>query len=304
MQDKNPQPNNLKDNILARIEAEAISPYARWVWLVREYAVWVLWGMSVLFGALSVAVLIFASMHAGYAFYEATHDSALTFFVSVLPYVWVFILLIMSGLAYLNIRATKRGYRYQLAHIVLSSFALSIIGGVFLHAAGIGQSLDNHLGRVMPLYLSQEEKEQRLWQQPEHGRLVGKISTKDTTGEWIVFTDINAGEWVVVTDDLYEQDIHLLERGTLVRVMGLVSSSTPGQIHGCGVLPWMFANDMPLSEVSQEHKAFAERMYAHKDRVKSREAAVQERVYGERAMGRCADMPVVERIRTGKRIEH
>lgn len=289
------QNNDIKDSVLARLKDESVQPRSKMWWQCQECLVWVLWGASILIGALAVAVLIFASMHASYALFEATHDSPFTFIVEVLPYAWVGIFTVMAWLGYRNFRNTKRGYKYPLTHILLSSIVFSVAGGALLHFAGVGYVLDTSLGRLSPMYVSQAEKEQRMWQRPADGRLVGMTESRQASSS-VIFIDIDGTTWSVNTEDLHKPDLRTLLTGKQVRVLGIYASTSDRTLHACGVFPWMFDKSMGVDDMKEERQAFIERMYAHKDNQLAREAALHDETFGDRAMGACADMPVVKRI--------
>ncbi len=81
--------SSLKQTVLARIDQENVCPRGRWLFHSRECVVWTLWLVTVLVGALAVAVSLFVIAQRQYALYEATHDNFLTFLVTVLPYLWI-----------------------------------------------------------------------------------------------------------------------------------------------------------------------------------------------------------------------
>ena len=299
MNNKNPQPNTpLKDSVLTRLESEQIRPMPKMWWQCLECSLGIFWLASVFIGAVSVAVLVFAATHMRYALFEATHDSALAFLLEALPYVWLGLFVLMGWLAHRNIRHTKRGYRHTLTAVLGSSLLLSILGGLLLHAAGAGEQVDTYLGKMSPLYLSQEQKELRLWQQPTESRLVGAVTAPGAVGTSTVvsFTDMDGEVWRLETADLRIPDMEILHSGRQTRVLGVVANTDARTMHACGVFPWLFDQDFTLDDMEAERRGFVERMYAHKDQAKEREQALKDAAFGTEAMGLCADMPTVERI--------
>ena len=290
MNENTKQPINIKQSVLERLEAEGVSPRSRIFWVCQEYVIWSLWGITILFGAISVAVVTFASMHAGYALYEATHESFLTFAVEVLPYIWFGVFILMCLLAYYNMRHTKHGYKYPLNHIIISSIGFSILGGLVLHYAGVGYYLDTYLGRVSSMYQSQEEMEIRMWQMPEAGRLIG-VYDSELTGTYVEFTDIDGREWNLDTVDLRARDLEVLNGARKVRVLGLVASGTPMVVHACGVFPWMMERATALGELRKAKQEFLERITAERNR-KPLKPINQDSVMNSRGSGLCDGMEV------------
>jgi len=233
-----PSSENLKSQILTRLETEAITPRARWICSTQEYAVWALWLVTVVVGALSVAVTFFVVGHQRFAFYEVTHKSFLAFAVEVLPYLWIGIFVLMVAFAVLNLRHTKRGYRYPLSTILGSSVILSLALGGLLHLAGMGFTLDQKMGAWAKGYASQERMELKWWQNPEAGRLVGKaMFVREGGSTDIRFVDMAGTAWQLELDELHEQEKQLLLKGKQMRIFGAPKDEMT--FHACGAIPWV-----------------------------------------------------------------
>ena len=270
MSNKNQKPNTIDTNsglanaVLDRIEKDRIAPTPQWQFLFHESFMWGLWVASVLIGAVAVSVMIFVSLSAGYSFYEATHESELSFFIEVLPYIWILTFVAMIGLAYFNIRHTKKGYRYPLWQLVISSLLLSLFGGALLHNAGLGYLIDNEISQNAPMFRSLSRIEAQMWQAPEKGRMLGVLET-----EGGVFTAVDGTEWKIDTTELMARDLELLQSGEQVRVIGMIATSAEPYFYGCAVVPWMFEKPMPISELRAERDIFMERLQHHAERLKN-----------------------------------
>lgn len=289
------QNKNIKESVLDRIEAADIRPRSKWFWRCRSSLVWVLWGLSIVLGALSVAILIFASAHVRFSLFEATHSSRLALALEIMPYAWVGVFGLMLGFAYFNFRHTDRGYRYPLVHIILSSIGFSVVGGVLLHVAGLGYQLDMSLGRMSDMYKSQEEIAISLWQRPKEGRLVGKLLKGSVGQTKVTYKDIDGTTWLIQTTDLSRPDINNLLSGLETRVIGVLATNTPGLLHGCGVFHWPFSAMPKQGYLEQERKEFLDRLYAHKDLAKER---TKELILSasESQVGPCSKLEAIERM--------
>jgi heme/copper-type cytochrome/quinol oxidase subunit 2 len=259
MDNKDKQPNkdtnSLRDSVLKRIDNEAITPRSRFYWIFQEYGVWTLWALTVLFGALAVAVIEFSSLNSSYALYEATHESFLTFAIEALPYLWLLVFMLLVCVAYFNLRRTKQGYKYPFSHIVFSSLGFSLVGGILLHFAGVGFYLDTYLGRMSAMYESQAEMEMRLWQNPLAGRLVGNYQEDQT-----IFIDNNNHAWQLTTKELRMREQDLLLSGSRVRLIGLPDRDELNTFYVCAVFPWMLAKPPKLKDLQEERGEFMDRI--------------------------------------------
>jgi len=255
--------DDLSASVLLRIDKECVVPSPRWQFLAVEYGIWVLWGLSVLFGAVAFSVLIFFLTHAGFAVYEATHDSVFELFIDVLPLMWVGVFALMAVLAHFNLRHTKCGYRYTVLRVLLSSIVFSFIGGLLLHVLGIGFLVDDFMSRRMSLFGSLEQIETRLWQNPVEGRMIGTYEGSSPLNNDALFTDAKGAVWHLNIAELNAQDVLTLEGGGRVHVIGIASSTTPFSFHSCAVFPWMLKKPASLTEMRAERTHFLGRMKEH-----------------------------------------
>ncbi len=294
---------DLKHSVIEMIDEKNVCPRSRWFFVCKETLVWIFWGLSVVVGALAVAVSLFVISHKPYALYEATHENFLTFIVGALPYIWILLFAITAYLAIRNLRHTKRGYRYCAWKVVVSSLVLSLAGGAVLQLFGFGYAIDHKLGEEMRMYMSQEKMEMKLWQTPTDGRLIGKqvLSTLAPTST-VIFEDSLGTRWNLTVSELMPMDLNLLESGQKVRIVGTTSDITTKQFHACGVFPWMLDRSMKMKELSAERQAFVERVYEHKDRAEERMTQLELATFKpnqrrlEEATGLCAEIAPVRRI--------
>lgn len=242
MENQQPVKDNLKLKILNRIECDALCPKSRLLFQSRECVVWGLWLLTVVVGAVAVSVSFFVLLHHTYSLYEVTHRTFWSFFIETLPFLWLSVFLAMVIFAVYNLRHTKHGYRYPLWQILGSSLVLSLVGGVFLHLLGAGFVLDKQIGSLTRYYESEAKREQKIWQQPREGRLLGqKEITRggDNNSHILTFTDQESVLWLTNISELDYEEVLLLESGHQVRLLGEVITISPPYFHACAVLPWL-----------------------------------------------------------------
>ena len=260
----------LKSSVLSRIESDHVCPKSRLFFRSRECMVWFLWLLSVIFGAFAVAVTLYVLMNNQYSLYEATHDNLFTFVIEVLPFLWVGIFGLMTFVAIYNLRHTSRGYRYPVSVILASSLVLSLAGGSALQLFGFGYSIDHRLGKSMPMYVSQEKLEERVWQMPTEGRIIGKqVFTTLRPTSTIIFEDVTGQRWQVMVDELEAYDMELLASKGKIKLLGRVLDEKVFKFHACGVFPQMIGQDMTMDNLSQERQRFIDRVYKLADKAKN-----------------------------------
>lgn len=224
--------------VLDRIKGEGLSPRPRWEFIFKNYAFWILGAFAVALGAFAFAAALFELENASWRFYVATHQDFITFFLSVAPFLWVVALALFVLLGYVNIRRTKRGYRYPLAVIAFGAILTSIALGTGLYAAGFGAEIEEALGDHPPFYRPILAEEHDWWMAPGKGLLGGTVvSVASSTGSFVV-RDFGGAFWTVDASDLRGNDLITLSRGGQVRVVGTPVTGSSTVFHACFLFPW------------------------------------------------------------------
>lgn len=302
-----PKGELLKDTLFARIEREKVCPRPKYLFWGKECSFWVLWLVAVVVGALAFAVTMLVMLHGQYALYEATHENFITFMVDVLPYLWIFILGLVTIAAVYNMRHTKHGYRYPVWMLIASSVVLSFAGGSALHYFGLGYRLDEIMGKHLAVYMSQEKIEREMWQVPEKGRLVGRlVYTTLSPTTTVVFEDAAGERWRIEMADLSPADMELVASKKTVRLLGMIESGEAHVFHACGAFPWMVKSDTTVADMSKERENFEQQIVRHRmaGEVQEAESTKVARTAGEydvdlaalRQRSSCADMDVIKRM--------
>lgn len=259
--------SGLSASILQKIENEHVGQTPKVAFLCIEWSIWALWILSIFIGALAFSMMIFFSLHAGFAFYEATHEKAFDFFMEVMPYAWVFVFVLMAVLAHYNLRHTKQGYKYQVWQVLLSSILLSFIGGVLLHGVGVGFVVDKFIAQRLPMVPALHTMEARMWQAPQDGRMLGHASSTQFDEHTLLFTDKEGVSWKLDTAELNPLELAALQSGETVRVVGLPGSSTEAFFHGCAVFGWKPEKNPSFGQLRKEREQFVERMKNHHEDI-------------------------------------
>jgi hypothetical protein len=152
------------------------------------------------------------------------------------------------------------------------------------------------------MYYSEAEREQRMWQQPDQGRLIGRVNSYDPqTQTPVQFIDSDGSAWEMDIEELRQQDKRLLGSKQQVRVLGQLISTTPARFHVCSVFPWMLDKKRPMRELSAERQAYVDTIYAHIDSSADRLLKLEQATFstttgGVRETKVCAEIAAVRRV--------
>lgn len=234
---------NVADKVLSYIEKENVQPHSKWYFVFTNEFFWALGLVSVTFGALSFAVVLFTYFNAEPELYRVNYDSFSDFLIAWVPVIWILSLGLFTYVGYKNIQHTKRGYKHSFFLIIFTGLLISIVCGTILYRYGIAGALDREFERRLPLYRSVQELKREMALRPDRGGIGGEVIFITDDGGSFTVKDFRGGIWIVSTEELSERDRNVISEFSLVRVIGIPSTTTLGVIgtstmYACAVLPW------------------------------------------------------------------
>jgi hypothetical protein len=184
------------DKLLGAIKKDNLSPRPRWQFLLKNYIIYITGALALLIGAVAVSVIIYLVKFNDWGFYYHTKKTFLEFFFLTAPYFWILFLGLFIFIVYYNFKHTPKGYRYPSWALVLASIVLSIFLGIAFFALGLGEKIDDTLGRRAPFYSHIFNRQIDFWSQPDQGRLSGIIIGQGEEKTFILI-DRELKEWSV-----------------------------------------------------------------------------------------------------------
>ncbi len=210
---------DFENKLLAKIKKDKISPKPRWQFLLQDSAIWLAGVVALIIGAAAISVMIYLFKFNDWEIYDQTKKTFLEFFILTLPYFWFVFLGIFVFVIYYNFKHTKKGYRYSSILLAGASILLSIILGSVFYVSGLGEQLDNILGRQAPFYDRIINRHIDFWSQPEEGRLSGVVIGKDENSEYIL-VDRGREEWLVNAENSEPYSGAVIIIGQPIRLLG------------------------------------------------------------------------------------
>lgn len=231
------------NKVLAYIEKENVQPYSKWYFIFTNDFFWALGALSVLIGSICFSAVLFTYSNAEFELYQLNYDSFFGFLLEWVPVLWIVSFTLFMYVGYKNIQHTKHGYKYSFTFIIFSSLFLSAIGGAVLYSCGIAGIMDREFERRVPLYRSVQGLKKDIALRPERGGIGGQVIFIPDDFSSFTVKDFKGGTWVVSTEELNLQDWNVISEFSLVRVIGIPSTTTidgmsTSTMHGCAVLPW------------------------------------------------------------------
>lgn len=163
--------NTISDKILNKIKKDKIKPLPSWQFRLRDSGQWIGFGLIVLLMALALGLLWYFWSEGPWL-----HGSrfGVGLFFGRMPLLLLSVIIIGGGLALLDFRNTKKGYRYPLIKITAGLLLFAVLFGWFLNYFGASQRMDRYFS-ASPFYQNREVYMRGMWQRPNEGLLAGEI---------------------------------------------------------------------------------------------------------------------------------
>lgn len=225
---------NLSDKILNKISRKEIKPIPRGFFVLKNYGFWLLAFLFVVIGSLSVSLLSYNIISKDWDIYGRLNESLLGFIISSLPYLWILVSIISIIIVVFNLEHSKNGYRYSPLKFILLSLTISIVLGLAGYGLGLGQKLDDTIGKIFPTYSTVEAQKQRTWNQPSKGLFSGKILS--TEKDIFRLEDFSGKVWTVNYSGAIVKGNSMIQAGSQVKVIGTISDQN--NIDASEIRPW------------------------------------------------------------------
>ncbi len=136
-------------------------------------------------------------------------------FIYLIPYAWIFSLIIFYFIAYFNFKLFPRAYKFSKSQLLIFVFLSCIIVAIFLNSANLPAKLHEGACKRSFIYQRVFDSQTRPWHRPNEGFVSGEIINK--TNYFLEVKDINNNIWLVEYDNY---NINNLSIGTHWRFIG------------------------------------------------------------------------------------
>ncbi|KKR19880.1 MAG: hypothetical protein UT50_C0027G0007 [Candidatus Moranbacteria bacterium GW2011_GWA2_39_41] len=227
---------NLIQDTLNKIKKEHIAPEPRWKFLSRKIGVWIGVIAVVALAALVISVVYFLLAQLDWEIYPLMHQNMFVYGLSVMPYFWLTFLGVLALLAFLAVRKTENGYRFNWL-LIVSSIAIGILAiGFFISRIGWGGRLNGVMMHQMPYYAQNVATKEKQWMQPEKGFLAGTI--RAVSGSALEIDDLNSVVWnIQLTKQTLVRPSVTLAQGQMIKIIGTRKDAQ--NFSATEIRPWM-----------------------------------------------------------------
>ncbi|MCB0634235.1 MAG: hypothetical protein R2824_07635 [Saprospiraceae bacterium] len=221
-------------SIVEKIKAENIKPIPKWYFRTRNLFFLLAFSLSILLGAAAFSVILFSIQQTDFNLIAHLSHSRFELLLGLLPYFWLFALLLFLGVAVFSIQRSEKGYKFTPLRIGSFSIGASILLGTLFFISGGGPWLENIFVENIPLVETIQEKKAKMWMQPEAGLLSGTIDRMDD--QTLRLIDFSGGKWEVTYEGAFIAPVLDLQAGEQIKIVG--SLTKKDSFHADEIRPW------------------------------------------------------------------
>lgn len=222
------------ERLIQTIKEQRISPLPRWLFRLRNGAVWSIFIFAIVLGALAFSVILFSIQQADFSVLTHLSHSRLELFLGLLPFFWIVLLTAFLLIAIFSIQHSNRGYKFTIAKVTGFSVVMSLLLGTIFFVSGGAHRLEHAFEVNLFRYKGVQEKKARIWTMPKEGYLCGDITKVNKTTFHL--HDFESRIWTIRYDSAYIHGPVFLEKGETIKLIGKMTEDN--HFTATEIRPW------------------------------------------------------------------
>lgn len=193
---------NISDKALKLINKKQIKPIPKWEFVVKNWGLWLGFGICLILLVLGVGVSWFGL--AGNI---------------IIPYIWLFIAVIFLVLSFLLFEKTKKAYRLNKSLVLIFIIIIAITIGGIIFKTGMANRIDKGLGARSIYYRQMVPIRIQAWSNPEQGYLSGIIINLTNNNKFEI-KDFSGNIWKITGQNPLIRGRVVMDEGQEIKLIG------------------------------------------------------------------------------------
>lgn len=211
----------LQKQILDRIKTEGVRPTPKGFFRVRDYVMWLLLGIFVAAVSIGIAMIMFMIRGADQSLFAKLGFTIPERILYSVPFFWITATIAVLGVAFINFRNTKRGYKTSARQFGLIALLVSLALGSVAYAFNVAQYIDKTASSRIPLYNSVIPLNTNRWFDPKQGLLSGVVREKESNQDFML-RDPDAVLWHVIGNEISMPSDFQFHSGDRIKLIGKI----------------------------------------------------------------------------------
>jgi len=180
---------NLDKQILDKIKD--LKPKAKWKFLVKNYLIWSLTILFLIFSSFACALLLYLIINNDWEYSKIIAGSFWDYWVASFPHIWFIFTVAFLLLSYFNFKHTEKGYRFSQKRVITLNILIIFFLAFVFCSFGLGNVID-------AINLDQSKifnQRKVIWINPEKGFLAGEVVKKNENNLELI--DFEGKFWLI-----------------------------------------------------------------------------------------------------------
>ena len=191
----------LSKKVIEEIDSRKIEPIPKWHFVLRRSVFWSLAVISVILGAIAVAVTIFIFFDHDWSVFGLLDQTLFEDILLAIPYLWLLFFGLFIAVSNYSFRQTKTGYKYNMIRVASIILGLSIFLGVALNTLDAGDYINHFLLNKVPAYDRLVYTREDVWTRADRGLLAGEVM-KIVDSTHFTLNDLKNHQWNIDTSNV------------------------------------------------------------------------------------------------------
>lgn len=209
----------LQKQILDRIKTQGVKPTSKSYFKMRDYAIWTLLGLFLAAVSVGFGMIIYMVKTADLSLFEKLGFSTPEKVLYSIPFFWILATIATFGIAFINFRNTRKGYKTSTKHFVIIAILIAVALGAVAYVLNIARFIDKAASAKIPLYNAVTPLNTNLWFDPAHGLLSGVVKEKTSNSDFTL-RDPNSVLWHVTGFNITTPTDFKFNTGDRIKLIG------------------------------------------------------------------------------------
>ncbi len=186
---------NLDEQILNKIKD--LKPKAKWKFLAKNYLVWSLAILFLVFSSFACALLLYLVVNNDWEYSKIIAGNFWDYWVTSFPHIWFVFTVAFLIVSYFNFKNTEKGYRFKQKRLITLSVLIILFLAFVFCSFGLGNAID-----AIDLEQSKIFNQRKvIWINPEKGFLAGEVIQKNDDNLELI--DFEGKSWIIDTTEAH-----------------------------------------------------------------------------------------------------
>ncbi len=225
---------SISDKVIDAIKNRGLKSKSKELFLMQKMLIWSIVIILSAMSALTFSIVLYCVDDINTDSNIFSPQTVYLYLLLIFPVIWLLGAGMLMFLGVKTYRSVPRGYRTNFSKIILIYIPLVFVIAYALNQQGVAQNIDKSLASIVPSYTSWQVLKEKVWNQPKHGLIAGRI--EGIEARFFILMDHNTKQWEVTYSQSILRHNLKLHPGLNIKIIGEQVSDT--KFTASEIRPW------------------------------------------------------------------